>query len=118
MDLNAAHQEMVRLSGKIDEAVDALKVEVRRYARAERDYRKAKREAWLRAPEGVVPQREAWVNAEVADQRYSRDLADGMKQTALEAVRSHRAQLSAWQTDVNGYREEMGMGRYGPEVGP
>ena len=117
MDLAAAHKELIRLSGLVDDSVDAMKAQARKYAEAERDYRLAKAQAWLKAPDGTVPQREAWVNGQTAELRYRRDLAEGLKQAAVESVRSRRAQLSSWQTSVNAHRESMGMGRYGPEAG-
>lgn len=117
-DLAAAHKELVRLSGAVDDAVDGMKRLAVEYAKAERDYRLAKAKAWLTAPEGTVPQREAWVNGETAALRHARDLAEGMKQAAVEAARSRRTQLSAWQTSVNAHREDMSMGRFGPEMAP
>lgn len=116
VDLDQARDEMVRLSELIDSGVDAMRAAARDYAQAEHDYRKAKAAAWLAAPRGTVPEREAWVNAETAELRRKRDVSEGIKQAALEAIRSRRTQLSAWQSFLAATREEMGMGRYGPEV--
>ncbi|HEV2928431.1 MAG TPA: hypothetical protein VGW74_07050 [Propionibacteriaceae bacterium] len=118
MDLDAALGEMKRLSELIDAGVDAMRAAARGYAQAEHDYRLAKAQGWLMAPKGTVPEREAWVNAHTAEARRQRDVAEGVKQAALEAIRSRRTQLSAWQSWLAASREEMGMGRYGPEVAP
>jgi hypothetical protein len=95
------------------------------YARAEAEYRRSKSEAWVRCPiddatvkagerEWTAARREAWVNAETADLRYKRDLAEGMRQVAIEANRSRRAQLSSVQTFVNAEKAEMDLVRTGP----
>lgn len=116
IDLNAAAIEMRRLSGHVDDGVKALIRHGREYAEHEHAYRLAKARAWTSAPEGTVPQREAWVNAHTAGERKARDLAEALRQAALEALRSRRAQLSAWQSLLAAHREEAGMASYGPET--
>ena len=118
MELDAAHHEMLRLSRLIDRGVEALTDQGREYADAENEYRAALAKAWLQAPEGTVPEREAWVNGHCAVQRRRRDLADHMRQAALEALRSRRAQLSAWQSLLSAHREEAAFARTGPTVAP
>jgi len=114
--LSDAFAEANRLSRLIDAAIEAMKNTTVESAVAERDYRKAKAEAWVRVkPEDMLAkEKEAWVDAETSDLRYRRDLADGMRQAALEAVRSRRAQLSKVQTFVNAEREEAAFARTGP----
>lgn len=121
MNLSDSFAEANRLSRLIDAAIDALKNTTVEYAKREAEYRKAKAECWVRCPrdeEGqrdwTAARREAWVNAETSDLRYHRDIADGMRQAALEAVRSRRAQLSSVQTFVNAERAEMDFARTGP----
>jgi hypothetical protein len=116
MDLSAAHDEMRRLSANVDKGVQALADQAKEHADAEHEYRLAKAKAWLVAPDGTVPEREAWVNGQTADARQRRDLAEGLRQAALEAIRSRRTQLSAWQSLLAAHREDVGVGRYGPEV--
>lgn len=124
MNTVEAYAEAMRLSRLIDAAVEAMKNTTVEFARAEADYRKAKAECWVRCPnddpsvkagerEWTAARREAWVNAETAELRYRRDLAEGMRQSAIEAVRSRRAQLSAVQTFVNAERAEMDLARTG-----
>ena len=84
------------------------------YAKAERTYRLAKSTAYL-ATSGTVNEREAHAEQAINEVRYQRDLAEGLKVSALEAVRSRRAVLSAVQTLANLYREEASFDRTGPQ---
>jgi hypothetical protein len=67
--------------------------------------------AYLETESGTVAEREAHVYALVGDFRRTRDLADGQKLAALEAVRSRRAQLSAVQSILSAYRAEAELAR-------
>ena len=108
--------EMRRLSRLLDQGLAALRDQSRELAEAEREYRRAKALAWVEAPAGTVPEREAWVNGHTAELRYARDLADGVRQAALEAVRSRRTQVSALQTLLNADREEAAFARTGVDA--
>ena len=114
MNLTHFNDEARRLAGLIDDSLAELRTQALTYARAERDYRRAKGRAWVQAPKGTVPEREAWVDGETCDLRYARDVADGLRQAALEAVRSHRGQVSALQTALNAHQEEAKFARTGP----
>lgn len=57
--------------------VDDLRGDHERLADAERDYRRAKLQAWNRAPDGTAAYRSAWVDSETAGERHARDLAKG-----------------------------------------
>jgi DNA repair exonuclease SbcCD ATPase subunit len=120
MDLAAAEQEMKRLSHLIDEANDELRHQIAEYANAEREYRLAEARTWVQAPrerDGVkvtVPEREAWVQGRTAQARYKRDLAEGLKRAAYASIQSRQAQLSAWQSQLGAYREEVSFARGGP----
>lgn len=116
--------EVRRLSSLIDGGVTALREESHNLAQAENTYRKAKAEAWVRCPtdesgvkagdrEWTAARREAWVDAETADLRMARDVAEGMRQAALEAVRARRAQLSAIQSLLAADRAEAEFARTG-----
>lgn len=118
------YERAMHFSGLIDAGIAAMRDLSEQYAQAESDYRKAKAEAWVRCPnddsgvkagerEWTAARREAWVDAQCADLRYKRDLAEAMKQSALEAVRSRRGQLSAVQTFANAEREEAAFSRTG-----
>lgn len=82
------------------------------YAKAERQYRMAKATAYL-STTGTVGEREAHAETAINELRFMRDMADGLKVSALEAVRSNRTVLSAVQTLANLYREEASFDRTG-----
>lgn len=102
-----------------------------KYAReaavTERSYRRAKAIAFLRSPGRNVAEREA--NAEMyvveerednqimlGDVRYKRDLAEGLRVSAQEAVRSHRQIVSALQSLAGLERSEADLARYGGQA--
>ena len=126
MNTADAYAEAMRLSRLIDAAIEAMKNTSVELAQAEATYRKARAEAWVLCPndlagvkagerEWTAARREAWVDADTADLRYKRDLAEGMRQAAIEAVRSRRAQLSALQTFLNAERAEAEFARTGTD---
>ena len=111
--------ERTRLSDLLDEALSYSGKQVKQFAEAERAYREAKDMAMVTAkvelPKATVSERNARVDAATADLRKARDIADGMRQVGIEAIRSRRQQLSAWQTLTNIYVEEAKFARTGPE---
>lgn len=119
LDLQEAMEEMRRLSGLLDDGLAAMRRLANEYAQTEATYRKGKAHAWLATRTGddrrlSVTERTAIVDSETADLRMARDLAEAMRQAALESVRSRRAQVSAWQSLLAAEREEMAMARTGP----
>lgn len=116
--------EFRRLSDLLDKALEFAKLKVYEAAEAERAYRAGQAKAWLEAPrfhedvKTTAGEREAWVNGETADLRQKRDLADGLRQMGLEAIRSRRTQISMLQTALNAHKEETAFGRTGPEYTP
>ena len=112
---------MLRLSRLIDAGIEMSRTQAVELADAENTYRKAKAYAWVQCPkdepggrEWTAARREAWVDAEVADRRRGRDLAEAMRDAAREAVRARQAQLSAWQTLVRAHQAEAEFARTGP----
>lgn len=118
--MNAAElaDEALRLSRLLDGATNALREQASELAEAEHDYRKLKAKAWLEAPEGTVPEREAWVAGHTAEARRRRDLADHMRRAALEASRNRRQQISALQSVANAHRAEAEFAATGPQETP
>ena len=122
--LTEATTEMRRLSGLIDAGIEASKHHAVDLAQAENDYRKHKAKAWVLCPtdegdgprEWTAARREAWVDAESADLRQTRDLHEAMRDAAREAVRARQAQLSSWQTLVRAYQAEAEFVRTGPPL--
>jgi hypothetical protein len=82
-------------------------------ALAERQYRMAKSTAYL-ATTGTVAEREAHAEGAINELRFNRDMAEGLKSSALEALRANKTILSAVQTLAALYREELGFARTGP----
>ena len=112
------------LNSQLLEAVDILRdsladleVRVQVAAKSEREYRQAKATAYL-ATTGTVAEREANAERAVNELRFHRDMADGLKTSALEATRANRTIVSAVQTLAGMYREEMAFDRTGPREGP
>lgn len=111
MNLTEFDRERLRLSSLIDAGLTTLREQTVAYAESERTYRKAKSQAFLRCPQGTVPERTAWVQADTADIRYARDIAEGMKFAAREAVQARRAQLSALQSLLAAHKAEAEFDR-------
>lgn len=116
MNIEELGAEMKRLSRLIDKGVEVLVDQSKELADAEHVYRHSRSQAWLQAPEGTVPQREAWVDGKCAEHRRRRDLADHLRTAALEALRSRRTQLSALQSLLAAYREDAAFSRTGPDM--
>lgn len=122
LDMHEATDEMHRLSKLLDDGLAALRRLATEYADAEMAYREAKARAWVSTPrsyqDGKVmygKEREAIVDSATAKERRVRDIADSMRQAALESVRSRRAQVSALQSLLAAERAEIGMARFGPD---
>jgi hypothetical protein len=117
--VNAAEmaEEGRRLSGLLDKALRKHAEHVQAAAEAERKYRHGRQVAYLQTS-GTVDERKAAVDDKTADLRFERDLAEGLRQTALEAIRSRRAQVSLLQSVANAYKAEAGFDRFGPELEP
>jgi hypothetical protein len=113
--MNIGHyiEEVSRINQLIDSGIDTLRRASVEAAEAEHAYRKAKAIAWMQAPAGTVPVREAWVDSETADERLALDMSEAMKQSSLEAVRSRRQQLSAVQSLLAAHKEEAAFARTG-----
>ena len=114
MNLGQYIGEVQRFNTLLDNGLNALREAAVEVAAAEFEYRKAKAIAWQTAPAGTVPMREAWVDAETAEQRQRLDLAEGSRSAALEAVRSRRQQLSAVQSLLAAHKAEADFARTGP----
>jgi hypothetical protein len=111
MDLEHLSAEAWRLSQLLDKGIMALRDAAVAYAEAEHEYRSRNAMAYLETETGTVAEREAHVYALVGDFRRRRDLADGAKLAALEAVRSRRSQISALQSLIAAHRAEAELAR-------
>lgn len=106
MTLTEMIHESERFSRLIDAGIESLVQASKDMAHAEHALRKATAMAWAKAPSGTVPFKEAWVEAQTADEKLAFDLGETQRYNALEAVRSRRAQLSAIQSIMAAYRAE------------
>lgn len=106
MTLTEIIHESERFSRLIDAGIESMVSASKDMAHAEHALRVATAKAWAVAPSGTVPFKEAWVEAETADQKLAFDMGETQRYNALEAVRSRRAQLSAIQSIMAAYRAE------------
>jgi len=105
--------EARRLSALLDKGVQALRSSAIDYAEAEHHYRHEHAVAYLQT-EGTVAEREAKTYVIMGELRRDRDIADGVRAAALEAVRARRTQLSALQSLLAAHRSEADFARTGP----
>lgn len=105
VNLSEMLAEARRLSEKLEAGLKALRDSATDYANAEHKYREARAKAYLQTS-GTVGEREARADVLTGELRLQRDLADGMRSSALEAVRSRRQQLSALQSLLAAHRAE------------
>lgn len=113
MNLQDIVREMRERSYQIDAALNFLRSVIVKAAEAEHDFRKEKAIRFL-AADGAVAQREAAADLATVHLRKERDIASGMKDAAMEAVRSRRAQLSAVQSVANAFKAEIEFARTEP----
>lgn len=119
--IDEARDEMRRLSNLIDAGIEMVRKQSVDLADAENEYRKGRATAWVECPrdnpgerEWTAARREAWVDGECADLRRKRDIAEGMRDAAREAVRARQSQLSALQTLLRAQQAEAEFARTGP----
>ena len=111
MNLPDLADEARRLSTLLDNGLKALRTAALELAHAENAYRKGVAQAWLLAPEGISPARSAWVDAECADLRTARDLADAERSTAAQAVKARGIQLTLLMSLLSAHRAEAELSR-------
>jgi hypothetical protein len=107
---------LIAAAKAVEEAQAELESQTVMYAESERRYRQAKAMAYLQATGKTVAEREAHAELEngIGELRFARDVAEGKKNAALEAVRSRRAILSAEQTLTKLVTVEAEFTRTGP----
>lgn len=97
-----------QLSKALNDALAEHREQSVKAAEAERTYRKTKAECWARSKgqDMLAKEREAWVDAESADERYDRDLATALAQSGRLAIEARRAQISLLQSELAAHRAE------------
>ena len=115
--ISAHAQRLLDAAEAVEKAQTELESQTITYAEAERRYRQAKAMAFLNSVGKNVAEREAKAELEsgISDLRFARDVAEGKKAAALEAVRSRRSILSATQTLTSLVKEEAAFSRTGPQ---
>lgn len=98
--------ELRRLCLHLETAQSQLRSASLFYAKKESAYRKAKAIAYL-SVDGTVEARKAKVDERCGDERQTAYLARAARESALENVKSIRAQLSALQSIAASVRSEM-----------
>lgn len=106
------NRQLTDAAQKLRDSLADLEERSTQYAMAERQYRLAKATAYL-STTGTVAEREARAESGINELRYKRDMADGLRTSALEAVRSNRGVLSAVQTLASLYKAEAEFDRTG-----
>jgi hypothetical protein len=100
--------EARRLRELLQSGLTAFREQSVAVAEAERAYRKGKAEAWARrAGEGSVAERTAHVDADSADLRFVRDVADAMAKSARLAVQVRLSELDFLRSEFAALREDM-----------
>ncbi len=109
LDYSEARRKAHELHKRREAAIQMLEERTATAAEAERDYRKAKAQAFAqaRSEEMGVTEAEVVANGAVADARFKRDLAEGMvraQREVLEALEADRAMLrhfSSWSQVIH-----------------
>lgn len=114
-------ETMEILCASLEEGLEELKHWALKLAQSEHAYRRSKAKAWAMVDKvtsdgtkKLAAEIEAGVDEMVADLRMARDQAEYMRQASLEAVRSRRQQLSAWQSLAAAERAEAEFVRTAP----
>lgn len=106
---------------RLREAQAELEKQAREFAEAERIYRA--HQAWALLQVDGKNQAERQAHAEsveyqgrvLGDSRFNRDLAAGLKDSAMEAVRGQRQVISALQSLIASERSEAELLRFAPQ---
>jgi hypothetical protein len=115
MNAGELNQQLLDAAERLRQSLDDLYQRSVEYASAEQAYRHGKAVAFLSTTGAkTVAEREARAENAINDLRYRRDMAEGLKVSALEAVRSNRGILSAMQTLASLSKEEAAFARTGP----
>lgn len=108
------YNEYIRLGDLLDNAIADLYQMGRVWAEKNHRYRIAKSAAILQIREGKnKDEREAKAGPLYEKEKFESELAEAMKEAAVEAVRGRRTQLSALQTLMASRRSELEANSYG-----
>lgn len=101
-----SEQEAKTPEQRLDDVIADWKAGIVHAAAAERKYREVKSQKWVEMkvlPEfqkAVSPEKQAWVDAETAELREARDIAEGMLRVYGEECRNIRQVMSLRQSEM------------------
>lgn len=105
---------MLTASNDIDTCQKALEKALHAEARAHRHLIRAEARAWREVQGPNREHRQAMVNEQVQEERYTYEVCVAESKVALEGVRNERQKLSALQSAANSIKEEAALARTGP----
>jgi len=100
---------LISTTTELDSAQDEHRKRSLEWVKAENDYRIAKATAFLSSEEKTVDAKKARVDIECETERLAAHNAEVLRDSALEALRTLRAQLNAFQTVAGLMKTEMEM---------
>lgn len=110
-DLN----ERIRLSNLIDEAIVEMMKLPQKYADADKELDLERAKQFVIHTEGIAKEREAKVDAAVADMKHAAQLAEKMLGVYHTVVKARMQQLSALQSEMSANKAEANVARYQSE---
>lgn len=102
-------ERMTQASEHVREALKEHRAQCEVYAKANRAYHRERAKAYIAAT-GTIDERRAHADIVVEELRFKRDLSEGLRQSALEAVRAQREDLGMWRSYVAAAREGVVFG--------
>jgi hypothetical protein len=114
VNLDELSDEMRHYRHSINKALSEMVNHGRAYAEAERDYRKSKAISWLQVPDDVTQaaHKATWVDAQTADLRYARDIAQKLYESAKAAVGAREKQMNSIQSEMAAWKSEASLARF------
>jgi len=109
-------QQLLQAVRDLRDAMAELETRSRDAAQFDRAWRLAKAQSYA-ATEGTIPEREAAVERETAHLRFEAKASEDLRVSALEAVRSHRTIVSAFQSVVSASKAEAELAKWEPREG-
>lgn len=104
-------QAMLEKSGEVDTALTEYRQAVERHVHADARRRIAFNTSLLAVEGKSAPERKAKAEQATEEHIFAEEMAEGLRDSAKEALRAKLAQLSAYQSMATTIREEMRLAR-------
>jgi hypothetical protein len=111
-------KQMIAKSHEVDEALTELRDSAELYPQAYKVMLRQTSEKFLTAKGSTIRDRESLVNLECEDAIYEEMKWKNLKEVFKKTVDVRMGQLSALQSLSSALREELRLGRTGPQEGP